>query len=77
LSTPALLVPLAASFSEKWRMPSRWVVSSMLLSAALSGLWMLAGKNGEYWLGVQPIYVGLFVAVGCFIFSKKSTHIPK
>jgi SSS family solute:Na+ symporter len=77
LSTPALLVPLAASFSEKWRMPSRWAVTSMLLSAALSGLWMLAGKNGEYWLGVQPIYVGLFVAVGCFIFSKKSTHIPK
>jgi SSS family solute:Na+ symporter len=76
LSTPALLVPLAASFSEKWKMPARWVVSSMFLSAALSGIWMLAEKNGAYWLGLQPIYVGLLVAVSCFALSKKSTYIP-
>jgi hypothetical protein len=37
----------------------------------------VAGKNGEYWLGWQPIYVGLFAAVSCFIFSKKPTYIPK
>jgi len=67
LSTPALLVPLASSFSEKWKMSSHWVLLSMLLSAALSGLWMLTGSNGEYWLGLQPIYVGLATSLGCYM----------
>jgi SSS family solute:Na+ symporter len=71
LATPALLVPLAASFSERWKMPPRWAFISMLLSAAISGLWMLAGMDGEYWLGLQPIYPGLAVSVVCFLLSKK------
>jgi len=70
LATPALLVPLAASFSEKWKMPKMWTLLSMFLSAALSGLWMLAGKNGDYWLGLQPIYPGLAASAGCFVLSK-------
>jgi len=70
LATPALLVPLASSFSEKWKMPSRWVLLSMLLSAALSGLWMLTGTNGEYWLGLQPIYLGLITSGMCFALAK-------
>jgi SSS family solute:Na+ symporter len=69
LTTSALLVPLAASFSEKWKMPPRWALFSMLISAAIAGLWMLTEINGEYWLGLQPIYPGLAVAVGCFVFS--------
>jgi SSS family solute:Na+ symporter len=69
LATPALLVPLAASFSEKWKMPPRWALVSMLISAAVSGLWMLMESGGVYWLGLQPIYPGLAVSVGCFIFS--------
>lgn len=70
LATPALLVPLASSFSEKWKMPSPAVLPAMLLSAALSGLWMGTGTNGEYWLGLQPIYVGLAAAVLCFILAR-------
>jgi SSS family solute:Na+ symporter len=70
LTTPALLVPLAASFSEKWKMPKRWALLSMLISAALSGLWMLTGQNDAYWLGLQPIYPGLAASLACFIFSK-------
>jgi len=76
LATPALLVPLAASFSEKWKMSSQWVLLSMLLSAALSGLWMVTGTNEEYWLGLQPIYVGLAASVGCFILSHKVFNLP-
>lgn len=67
LSTPALLVPLAASFSEKWKMSGYWVLLSMLLSAALAGLWMVTGINGEYWLGLQPIYPGLAVSATLFV----------
>ena len=70
LATPALLVPLASSFSEKWKMPSRWVALSMLFSAALSGLWMVTGANGEYWLGLQPIYLGLVTSGMCFALAK-------
>jgi len=70
LSTPALLVPLASSFSEKWKMSRQWVLLSMLLSAALTGLWLLAGKNGEYWLGLQPIYLGLITSGMCFALAK-------
>jgi SSS family solute:Na+ symporter len=70
LATPALLVPLAASFSEKWKMPKTWALLSMFLSAALSGLWMLGDENGVYWLGLQPIYPGLAASVGCFVLAK-------
>jgi len=70
LSTPALLAPLASSFSEKWKMTKGWTLLSMFLSAALSGLWMLTSGNGEYWLGLQPIYAGLAASVVCFILSK-------
>jgi Na+-driven multidrug efflux pump len=37
LATPALLLPLASSFSEKWKMPARAAFFSMFISAALSG----------------------------------------
>jgi hypothetical protein len=33
------------------------------------GLWMLTERNGEYWLGLQPIYPGLATSAGCFIFE--------
>ncbi|MDZ7291379.1 MAG: sodium:solute symporter family protein [candidate division KSB1 bacterium] len=77
LATPALLVPLAASFSEKWKMPARWAILSMLTSAALSGLWLLTGKDGMYWLGLQPIYPGLVASAGCFCFSVMTTKLRK
>jgi SSS family solute:Na+ symporter len=77
LTTSALLVPLAASFSEKWKMPPRWALFSMFMSAGISALWMLTGENGEYWLGLQPIYSGLATSVGCFIFSKSSRVATK
>jgi SSS family solute:Na+ symporter len=70
LATPALLVPLASSFSKRWKMSARSTLLSMFLSAALSALWMLAGLNGEYWLGLQPIYPGLAASVLCFILSR-------
>jgi Na+/proline symporter len=69
LATPALLVPLAASFSEKWKMPPRWALFSMLVSAAVSGVWMLTETNGAYLMGLQPIYPGLATSAGCFILS--------
>jgi SSS family solute:Na+ symporter len=69
LTTSALLVPLAASFSEKWKMPPRWALVSMFISAAIAGLWMLTETNGEYWLGLQPIYPGLATSAGCLGFS--------
>ena len=77
LTTPALLLPLAASFSEKWKMPARWALLSMFLSAAISGFWMLTGKNGEYWLRLQPIYPGLAASAVCFIFSRFQRTEPK
>jgi SSS family solute:Na+ symporter len=69
LTTSALLVPLATSFSEKWKMPPRWALFSMLTSATVSGVWMLTVTNGEYWLGLQPIYPGLATSAGCFVLS--------
>jgi SSS family solute:Na+ symporter len=77
LATPALLMPLATSFAEKWKMPPCWAFASMLLSAATSGIWMFAGADGAYWLGLQPIYPGLAVSIVCFIFSPKNPHHGK
>ncbi len=67
IATPALLLPLAGSFSEKWRMPPRLALLSMLASASITVLWLLGQSEGQYWWGIEPIYVGLATSSAFFI----------
>ena len=68
--TPALLLPLASSFSSTWRMRSGLALWSMFSSAAITALWMLTGANGTYWFGLEPIYTGLMISLLFFLTSR-------
>ncbi len=67
LTTPALLLPLASSFSQRWRMSPLAAFFSMVLSASITAGWLLNAEEGEYWWGLEPIYSGLAVSCLCFV----------
>ncbi|NUO81144.1 sodium:solute symporter family protein [candidate division KSB1 bacterium] len=73
IATPALLLPLASSFSEKWRMRPRMALMSMLVSAGLTGTWLLNQSEGRYWWGIEPIYPGLVCAVLFFVWGRRKS----
>lgn len=66
LATPALLIPLASSFSEKWKMSSSGALMVMLGSAVVTGVAMIARWQGFLLWGIEPIYFGLFTSVCIF-----------
>lgn len=72
--TPALLLPLASSFSERWRMPARLVPTSMVMSASVTAIWMWSKFEGEYWWGIEPIFAGLACAASFFVLGIKKSH---
>jgi len=72
--TPALLFPLASSFSEKWRMRSRMALASMLVSASITGVWLWNQSGGKYWWGIEPIFPGLMCAAIFFVLGIKKSH---
>ena len=67
LATPALLIPLASSFSKKWKMSSRGALMAMLGSAAVTGGAMIA-RGYDIPLGeIEPIYLGLLTSLSVFL----------
>jgi SSS family solute:Na+ symporter len=63
ITTPALLLPLASSFSRRWRMSPRAALYSMVSSAAITICWLLLAQNGEYWWDIEPIYPGMALSI--------------
>ncbi len=66
LATPALLIPLASSFSQRWKMSSSGALVAMLGSAAVTGFTMLARGEGFLLSGLDPIYWGLMASTLIF-----------
>jgi SSS family solute:Na+ symporter len=72
VGAPMLLVPMLSSFTTRYRFPQAWVLPSMLLAGVSSLAWTLAprlGLSDGYWLGVQPIYIGLGVSLATYFVS--------
>ena len=69
IGTPALLIPMAASFSEKWRLRPGFALACMLAGGGVSGFWALTkalplfSGQGSYWMNVEPIFPGLAVTL--------------
>jgi solute:Na+ symporter, SSS family len=78
IGTPILLVPLFTSFFGKRRMRSSTVMISMIVSGALSAIWLWSKTqtpDGGYWLGLEPIFPGLIVSLLFYLIVPK-TKIP-
>ncbi|MBN1352829.1 sodium:solute symporter family protein [candidate division KSB1 bacterium] len=76
VGTPALLIPLASSFSSRFRMTKFYAILSMLGSASISGLWIASrnahwfGSAGKYLLGLEPIYPGLAFSILIYLMNQ-------
>ncbi len=73
IATPALLLPLASSFSKKWRMRPNAVLFSMPVSAGLTTLWLFNQTEGKFWWGLEPIFPGLASAAIFFLWGRKAS----
>jgi len=67
LATPALLIPLASSFSEKWKMSSAGAFVAIVASAAVTGGIMLLKATTSPALALEPIYAGLLISLLIFL----------
>lgn len=67
VSMPAVLLPLASSFSEKWKMTPGMAFANVVGAGGLSLIWIVAEMTtGKPWLGIEGIYPGLALSVGLF-----------
>jgi solute:Na+ symporter, SSS family len=72
IQTCALVIPLASSFSPRWKMTSQLAFANMLLSGAIAFAWMIPSLffGKDYWFGIDPIYPGLVVSLAIWGFDK-------
>jgi Na+/proline symporter len=65
LGTCAMLIPLASSFSDKFRMSRRSAFVSMIAAPAVALVWIIPNLflKIDYFWGIDPIYPGLLVSV--------------
>lgn len=71
IGTPALLVPVFFSFVGKRRLSPRAALWSIILSGLISTFWYLSQYwtgSGDYWLGLKPIFPGLLLSLGIYLF---------
>jgi SSS family solute:Na+ symporter len=63
IGTPALLVPVLASFSARTRLSPRAAAPCIALAAGVAAIWLAAASGGRYWLGLEPIFPALAVSL--------------
>jgi len=70
IGTPALLVPVLASFDARLRIPPRAAGAAMALSAVVAAVWIATARDGAYWLGVEPIFPALAVSLAVWAIGR-------
>ncbi|NUO18645.1 sodium:solute symporter family protein [bacterium] len=66
VTAPALLLPALFAWFSKHPPRESSVVASMLVAGCAALFWRLSGfwtSDGGYWLGIEPIFVGLLVSI--------------
>ncbi len=78
VATPALLVPLASSFSRRWRLRRKTAFWSILFSGLTALIWLIAGLLTVTPFGnIEPIFPGLAVSILIFIFDLSRRKSPE
>jgi SSS family solute:Na+ symporter len=69
VAAPVLLIPTLSAWSQRHAFSRKWVVPAMLVSGLTALVWRLAPEflGGGYWLGIQPIYVGLLLSLAFYL----------
>jgi len=65
--TPGLLLPLALSYSQRWKFRPRWAAANLVVVPLIVGLWYVMrstiGSDAIPW-SIQPIFPGILCSVG-------------
>jgi SSS family solute:Na+ symporter len=70
IGTPALVVPLLASFDARLRVPPLAAGAGMTSSASVAAVWIVTARDGRYWLGVEPIFPALALSLAWWVFGR-------
>lgn len=78
VGTPALLLPLASSFSRRAILGPGGALAIMLCGGGLSLFWLLSpvlfpGLEGSYLLNVEPIFPGMIASGALFLWFRRKT----
>jgi len=63
IGTPALLLPMLGSLFRRLRIRRSWITAWMLVPGITAAVWLFAAGEGDYFLGIEPIYAGLAASV--------------
>ena len=82
---PGLLIPLVTSYFPKLHISSKYIFLSMIAGWLTSLLWLISGflhggaTSSTYFLGIQPMYPGLFLSSFFYFlgFLSNNTHALK
>ena len=82
IGTPALLVPVFFAFVGKRRLSPRAALWSIILSGGVSTVWYSSkyiNGTGDYWWGLEPIFPGLILSLGIYLFlaEVRPSSLPK
>lgn len=71
---PALVLPLMASWSTRYKLSNFWAFWAMLTTSTVAFVWTFSKRlpwfEGKYFFGVEPIYPALFVALIFFLIDR-------
>ncbi len=70
IGTPALLVPVLAAFIGGRRLSSGGALMTIVIAGGLAAFWYASTHwtpDGDYWLGLQPIFPGLAVSIAIYL----------
>ncbi len=77
LGTPALLLPLALSYNNRWKFRPGWAMTNLVLAPTIVGLWFIVRSTvenpGVPW-SIQPIFSGLAVSVLLLLVDHLTRH---
>jgi SSS family solute:Na+ symporter len=78
VAAPVLLIPTLSAWSARHAFSRRLVVPAMVISGLIALVWRLAPEflGGGYWLGIQPIYVGLAVSLVFYLAGRLRDRLP-
>ena len=72
VATPALLLPLLTSFSQRFKMSPQLAVINMIAAGGLSAFWLIGTELiGAPPLGLEPIYPGMLLSLALYTFKSR------
>jgi SSS family solute:Na+ symporter len=74
IATASLLIPLASSFSDRWKMRPKAALVSIIVGGFTVVFWMILSYTTHVipYLGIDPIYPGLLVSIIIYVLSAAS-----